>query len=382
MVTAFWICIVLIVYPYVLYPAAIALWARFRPWHVTLAHSSISVTFVIAARDEGERIRQKVEELAEQLDVANVEGHVIVVLDGPTDGVELPQTVGCRRIETLYLPVSGGKALAITIGASRATTDILAFADVRQKWQRDALSLLLENFGDQRVGAVSGELVLQTAPGINSGVGMYWRFERWLRANEAIVDSVVGVTGAICAVRRSLFEGIPAGTILDDVYWPLQVAMSGFRIQHDRRALAFDCLPRRPRDEFLRKLRTLSGNFQLTQLLPVALLPWRNRIWFQYFSHKLARLVVPWALLCALIANTMIDEPGFRIFLWAQVFGYCALAFAALTNASRHSRLIAAGVSFAMLNLAAWLAFWVWLFGRASRSWKVVNYNEANGGHS
>jgi len=37
-------------------------------------------------------------------------------------------------------------------------------------------------------------------------------------------------------------------------------------------------------------------------------------------------------------------------------------------------RLSSAAASFALLNLAAWLAFWVWITGNAGRSWRVVRY--------
>ena len=122
------------------------------------------------------------------------------------------------------------------------------------------------------------------------------RYERWLRHNEGQIGSVVGVTGAISAVRRELFRPIPHGTILDDVYWPLQVAMIGYRVVRDPRARAYDSLPERAGDEFRRKVRTLAGNLQLLARLPGALLPWRNPIWLQFISHKVLRLLVPWAL--------------------------------------------------------------------------------------
>src|SRR5207249_10681512 len=125
---------------------------------------------------------------------------------------------------------------------------------------------------------------------------------------ESQVHSSVGVTGAICAVRRRLFPGVPQGTILDDVYWPMHVAMQGYRVIHDQRARAFDRLPERARDEFRRKVRTLAGNFQLAVRLPQTLLPWRNPVWWQFVSHKLLRLVVPWALLAMLVISSVL--PG------------------------------------------------------------------------
>src|SRR5205085_1989176 len=151
--------------------------------------------------------------------------------------------------------------------------------------------------------AVSGDLVVIAGPGAVAGVELYWKLEKWLRRQESRVGAQVGVTGAICAVRRELFTPVPPGTILDDVYWPLGVVMRGYRVVHDSRALAYDRLPERVRDEFRRKVRTLAGNFQLAARLPAALLPWRNPIWGQFLSHKLARLVVPWALPVVLLTT-------------------------------------------------------------------------------
>ena len=61
------------------------------------------------------------------------------------------------------------------------------------------------------------------------------------------------MTGAISAVRRKLFRPIPAGTLLDDVYWPLQVTLQGYRVVHERQARAFDRFPDKVGSEFRRK---------------------------------------------------------------------------------------------------------------------------------
>src|SRR5205807_869445 len=109
----------------------------------------------------------------------------------------------------------------------------------------------------------SGDLDITSAGGTMAGVSLYWRFEKWLRRQESAIGSQVGVTGAISVCRRELFQPVPEGTILDDVYWPVGVALAGYRVIHDNRAIAHDRLPDRTRDEFRRKIRTLAGNFQL-----------------------------------------------------------------------------------------------------------------------
>jgi poly-beta-1,6-N-acetyl-D-glucosamine synthase len=237
------------------------------------------------------------------------------------------------------------------------------------------LENLLKNFIDPAVGGVGGDLIIESGTGLLSGVGRYWQYEKWIRRNESLIHSSVGVTGAISAVRRELFRSIPKRTLLDDVYWPMQVVLQGYRVIHEESAFAYDRLPEKTDDEFRRKVRTLTGNFQLMTLLPAVLLPWRNPIWFQFVSHKVMRLIVPWALLVLLIVSTLLPEPLYRLALAIQLAFY-VLGLTGIWQGS-NSRLGMASVagSFIMLNTAAWLAFWFWLAGKAAITWHRVHYH-------
>lgn len=374
----FWSAAALVAYTYVGYPLLIAVLARLRPQPVHADTSFAgSVSIVLCVHNEEKRLTARLAELVQLLAAAQRPGEIIVVSDGSTDGTaELARHYADERVRVIELPANVGKAAALSQGVAAAQHDILVFADVRQRWDAQALEHLLRNFADPRIGGVSGELVLESAPGVLAGVGLYWRYEKWLRRQESRLHSQVGVTGAICAVRRSLFRPIPPGTLLDDVYWPLCVVMQGYRVVHDRTAQAFDCLPDKPRDEFRRKVRTLSGNYQLLTRLPTALLPWCNPVWFAFLSHKILRLAVPWALLVMLLCCLGLATPLYLLLLTVQLAGYL-LGLLGLTRLGARGKLTAAAGSFLVLNTAAWLAFWVWLSGRAGRSWSKVQYNTA-----
>jgi hypothetical protein len=156
----------------------------------------------------------------------------------------------------------------------------------------------------------------------------------------------------------------------------MHVAMQGFRIVHDSRAHAFDRLPASAGGEFRRKVRTLSGNFQLVARCPALLLPWRNPLWFQFGSHKMARLAVPWAMLAMLTCAALGTGPFWRTALAAQAtfYGLGLLAIAAGERV-RGLPLAAPIASYLMLNAAAWMGFWVWASGRAARSWSRTAYS-------
>ena len=228
--------------------------------------------------------------------------------------------------------------------------------------------MLIENFADSDVGAASGELMLgDPASGeTGKGRGLYWRIEKKIRELESASGSVVGATGAIYCARRRLLDAspLPEGTILDDVLLPMQIVRKGSRVIFDSRARAWDSPDLGEGREFSRKVRTLSGNYQLLQLAPW-LLSHENPIRFEFVSHKLSRLAVPFALLALLIASLLLPQPLYRTALGAQLAFY-ALSLAALAGVKIGplSRIADPARTFVVLNSAAMVAFINFVTGR------------------
>ena len=192
-----------------------------------------------------------------------------------------------------------GKPAAINAGLSRARGEILFFTDVRQPLDTQSLRYLTSCFLDPTVGAASGELIIR--PGATQqedSIGLYWRYEKWLRKRESALDSVMGATGAIYAMRRELAGPLPPDLLLDDVYLPLLAFFRGYRVIFEERAIAWDD-PTSLKTEFRRKVRTQAGVYQLIRYLP-QLLGRENRSLVVFLSHKAARLLLPvWFLALA-----------------------------------------------------------------------------------
>lgn len=369
----FWLLAAGLFYTYVGYPALLAAAACWRPRRsADRGPAPRSVSIVMAVHNEAPRIGPRLDELSSRLAECGLPGEIVVVSDGSDDRtVEAAHAHGSPAVRVLESRTRIGKAAALNLGCAAVAHEIVVFVDARQTLAPDALAMLLENFRDPGVGAVSGAVVLAEAPGVLAGVGLYWRYETWIRRCESRVHSVVGVSGAISAVRRELFPSIPAGTVLDDLYWPLKVAIRGFRVLHDCRARAYDRLPAAAADEFRRKVRTLSGNYQLLSLLPAALVPWRSPVWIQFVSHKLLRLAAPWALAGLLAVSFLLPDTVYRAALVAQLVFYAGAIAGLLAVRGRWSR---AAASFVLLNAAAWVAFWVWISGNVGRSWGKATY--------
>lgn len=380
----FWVCGAVVLYTYFLYPILLVAFNTLLRRQRIVEPFQTSVSILLPVHNEEANLERRLDELTRLIAASGMPGEVLVISDGSTDrSVEIARRFADRGVRVLETPHKGGKAAALNLGFDAARNDVLIFADARQRWADDALLRLVENFADPQVGAVSGDLVLESPTGALVGVGLYWRFEKWLRQQESRFGSQVGVTGAISAVRRTLFHKIPPGTLLDDVYWPLCVALQKYRVVHDGRARAYDRLPEKSRDEFRRKVRTLAGNYQLLTLLPTAaLFPWSNPVWWQWVSRKLLRLVVPWALVGMLLSSTFLEESPYPFLMWVQLACYGLGVLGLIPSLGRAIKLLGTAASFLVLNTAAWLAFWVWISGRAGASWHKVQYTGNSGGES
>jgi hypothetical protein len=83
-----------------------------------------------------------------------------------------------------------------------------------------------------------------------AGISAYWKLEKLIRKCESASGSVIGATGALYAVRRSLIPRLPTGTLLDDVYVPLWVIRQGKRVIFEPKARAWDELSNGTASEF------------------------------------------------------------------------------------------------------------------------------------
>jgi cellulose synthase/poly-beta-1,6-N-acetylglucosamine synthase-like glycosyltransferase len=318
-------------------------------------------------RNEEPVIAGKLENLL-ALDYPPEKLEVVVVSDGSTDQTAaiLQEFGNSGRVRTFVKSESQGKAVGLNDAVSRATGEILLFTDARQVIEPRALRLLIENFADPDVGCASGELMLgdPTTGETGKGMGLYWQIEKTIREMESASGSVPGATGAIYCARTALFEPLPAGTVLDDVLTPMQVARQGSRVIFDSRARAWDSPDLGGRREFARKVRTLTGNYQLLQLAPW-LLGSGNPIRFVFVSHKLSRLAAPFALVALLVASLFLSGPLYRIALGGQVVFY-ALSLLSLLGAKIGplARLADPARTFVLLNSAALLAFLNFVTGR------------------
>jgi cellulose synthase/poly-beta-1,6-N-acetylglucosamine synthase-like glycosyltransferase len=256
-----------------------------------------------------------------------------------------------------------------------ASGEIVLFADARQRFEPATLRAIVANLTDPAVGAVSGELMLETDPataGAGHGAALYWRYEKMIRSAESRTDSTVGATGAIYAIRRSLFVPIPDDTLLDDVLIPLRIVQQGYRVIFEPAARAFDRTSATAAQEFGRKARTIAGTFQLFSRERWLFNPWRNRLWFATMSHKGLRLLLPVLHAGALVANIVAASAWpYDWLLGAHAAFYgAAIAGAIQQRGTRRITLFTVPYTLCLLCWADIVGFYRFLTNRQPVTWE------------
>jgi peptidoglycan/LPS O-acetylase OafA/YrhL len=152
----------------------------------------------------------------------------------------------------------------------------------------------------------------------------------------------------------------------------MQAVERGPRCIFEPEAICFDDPSRDVATEQVRKRRTISGAIQLMLLSPRWLLPWKNPIWWQFVSHKILRLFSPFFLIGLLVASFALAHcPLYLAALALQLLGYAsaAIGWVAERNSLR-TRLLAAPLVFAALNVTTLAAWADAIRGRFAAAWQ------------
>jgi biofilm PGA synthesis N-glycosyltransferase PgaC len=371
----FWASLALLVYVYAGYPLVAALRARLRPKPRLRAPIEPTVSIVVMAHNEAERIGSRIENLL-ALDYPRDKVEIVIGSDGSTDDtVERALQYAQYGVTVHAFNQHRGKPATINAVVPMVHGDIVVFADARQRFEPQTIRELVANFADRQVGAASGELVLAATDGTAAaghGTAFYWRYEKFIRSTEGRADSTIGATGAIYAIRRDLFEPIPDDTLLDDVLIPLRIVRRGYRVVFEPNARALDYASSTARQEFVRKTRTIAGMFQLMAREGWLFNPRSNRLWFETISHKVLRVALPMLHASVLVSDIVLADAGFYgLMLVLQGIFYGAAAVGLTQRDARcRSIVFTAPSAMCLLLWATVVGFFRFITNRQQVTWE------------
>jgi cellulose synthase/poly-beta-1,6-N-acetylglucosamine synthase-like glycosyltransferase len=339
--------------------------------------SNYKLSIIISAKNEEKIIVERIINLTEQsYDLSLVE--IIVVSDGSTDATEnlVQEIIENEKIKTeiklISLDESRGKPNALNTAVNSSQGEILVFTDCRQKFEKDVLVNLVNYFIEPSIGAVSGELIFLESKdsSIQKQMGIYWKYEKYIRQMESKIGSTIGVTGAIYAMRKSLYDPLNQYTLIDDVVIPLAVLAKGYKVIFSRFAIAYDHVSINEKQEWNRKVRTLAGNWQLLNNKISKILNLKFRHICMVFSHKLSRIFAPFFLILIFVLSFLLEGVTYNILFILQVLIYFLVFISHFVPVLKKFKLVNLAYFFTLLNIAAIAGLVFWLTGKTKNVWK------------
>lgn len=380
---ALWLALGIVVFTYLGYPAVMALLSRLRalPPHPRMQTRLPRIDVLLVVYNGAALLPAKLDNLL-ALDYPADLLRINVVCDGCDDGsAAVAQRYRSDRIRVFAFDERRGKSACIGGVLPMLDAEVVMFNDVRQRIDAQAARALAAALADPRTGAASGELVLEASNAYGKGVDAYWRYEKFIRRMESASGSLVGVTGALYAARREAIPPVPAGVVLDDMWIPLGIAASGYRVVFVPEALAYDRAAGDAIDEERRKRRTLAGNYQLLHRWPQLAIPGAHPLALRLWGHKWLRLLAPWLLLFVLLANLWLALQGSRFYQLLLALQLSAYAIALLgrhwPGFVAHFPPVRLATAFLSLNTSAMLALMDYLRNPQVHLWRTTRLEDA-----
>jgi hypothetical protein len=366
----FWLLAGATAYIYAGYPLLLALAARLAPRPVRKKPVEPFVSLLVAAYNEGGVIEAKIRNALE-LDYPATRLEVVIASDGSSDDTA-ERAAGLAdgtRVRLLAYPVNRGKLAVLNESMARLRGEIVVFSDATSMLAPDAVRRLVASFADPSVGAASGVYRVREKDQAQLGTqeDFYWKYETFLKRQEAALGSILGCHGSLYAVRKSLYPFPAPGTINDDYVIPVRILGKGYRVAYEPDAVA--CEEAHEMGGFSRRVRIMTGNVEQLREMGALLWPPRPLELFFFISHKAGRLAVPFCMLGAAAANLLlIGSPFYAALACAQGLFY-ALALAGALCRLR-PRILRLPYYFCMINTAAFAGIFFALAGRRRVAWK------------
>jgi cellulose synthase/poly-beta-1,6-N-acetylglucosamine synthase-like glycosyltransferase len=381
----FWACLGIVLYAYAVYPLLLFVLAALKQTVRDLSFLlrrqprrtgeredfTPRAAMLVAAHNEQDVIQAKLHNTS-ALDYPEGQFELLLGLDSPTDATpDRVQRVKHPAFHVFHFAERRGKLAVLDDLRERTNAEILVFSDANSQLVPDCLRKLTRHFADPGVGAVCGELRVLSPDGKPAMESLYWRYEIVLKFLENRLNCVLGANGAVFAVRRELYRP-PPSAIIEDFRVPMDIRFAGHRVVYDPEAVANEEAPPTHGDEFRRKVRIGSGDYQTLFGSPKFLNPLKGLPAFAYISHKVLRWLTPLLLIAVLVGNGMLlpVSPLYVALFAVQVVFYLLSGIGWLR--ARNGRLsgpAGAAYCFTNMNLALLFGLFQLVSGRQRAVW-------------
>lgn len=363
---------VLALHPFVTYPLSLALLARLMPRRISDGRTprdlaGRKIALCVCAYNEAKVIRATIDNKLElRRLLPSLE--ILVYVDASTDRTaEILREYG-DQIRLVVSPARHGKTHGMNRLVAMTDAEFVVFTDANVVFTQDTIPRLVRRFEDPEVGCVSGKLAYIEAGSTPTAAAgsLYWRMDQRIKELENRTGSIMGASGAIFAVRRSLHRA-PPPDIIEDMYVSLSVLCDGYRVVLAPDAVGYEEMVSRPSEEFRRRIRIACQAVNVHRLLRPRMAALSALDRYKYASHKVLR----WAMVYLFGASAACIALGLVLAgAWSVLTALLAIAFAApLVAHFQPQGMVAKLIAVANGFVATGIGVWRSLCGQRFQTW-------------
>ena len=377
MIILFILSVIILVYPYLIYPLSLALLPIKKIKYSIQHYKHWPIISIIIPVFNGEKvIKSKIDNLF-SLDYPGDKMEIIIVSDNSNDNtINLLNEYFDQRLKILDQKVRKGKTAAENSALEICKGEYLVFTDAAVHLEYNSLKALVNLLQDKRVGTVStvDKIVSGGNNTVSEGENAYVHLEMWIRAKESNFGLLVGASGSCYACRRELGIKIPSKTTRD-FYTPLLARKRGFINVIAPDAFCYIGAQGEVKNEFIRKVRTINNgivtlacHWSLLNLFRYGLFSW------VIASHKIFRWLGLITMAGILLANMYLANFGiWGILLILQVFIYMFSVCSILLGKEVRFKLLKMINFFMITNVAAFIAVLDFVRNKDHVIWNPTN---------
>jgi cellulose synthase/poly-beta-1,6-N-acetylglucosamine synthase-like glycosyltransferase len=318
----FWLSAILILHTYIIYPLLLIILGRFIKESKGNKVDSYTpfVSVLMAVHNEEIVIREKIEMLISS-DYPADKLELLVGSDSSDDKTNdiLDDLIGkFPSLRIIHFHERTGKPAVINRLSCEAKGEILLITDANVLPGKNSIRILVNNFSDKSVGLADSRLINTgiKKDGISLPEVAYLSLEMILKNIEGkLWGTMMGPFGGFYAVRKNSYEPLSRKTLADDFRICMNVIRKGEKAISDHEALVYEDVSNSLKEEFNRKVRISSGNFQNLKHFAFLLLRPFSKWSFCFISHKLLRWITPFLWLISILSNILLINNSFFFLL-------------------------------------------------------------------
>lgn len=387
----YWGCILLLLHSYVLYPLLLGVFATGKKENSMVygrGEQLPKVFLLMSAYNEQKVIREKLDSV---LDTTYPLDRLVCCIgsDNSSDATnEIISSYAARYPQIHFTPYyeRNGKSgvlnkLYTQIKAQGLEPgDIFILTDANVFFTPDCIYEMVKHFKNPAIGQVAGNVLNngQRQDGISVQEATYIQRENMIKYREGLVwGAMMGAFGACYAMRADCFSPIPPNFLMEDFYISMSILQQGKKAISDFKAVCYEDVSNEVAEEFKRKTRISTGNWQNLGMY------WRmlfrfDGVAFALLSHKVLRWMGPFIILLMLAASgVLMWYMPFYGWLFAGLVLFCLspIAETLLKRLGIHIALLRFVAYFNLMNLALLYGFYKYLAGVQTSAWSPTKRN-------